>query len=128
MVLNDSFVADPIFCDTTSPFLKIASVGILKTLYFCASSLFSSTFILTKSTLPLYSLESSSTTGDTALHGPHHSAQKSTKTGLAEFRTYCSNCCEFFISFTIIFSPLDFPHNNYLGICFRLKCYIFSTN
>ncbi len=73
-----------------SPFLKIASVGILKTLYFCASSPFSSTLILTKFTLPSDSADSSSRTGDTALHGPHHSAQKSTKTGLAEFRTSCS--------------------------------------
>jgi len=101
MVLNDSFVAAPIFCDTTSPFLKIASVGILKTLYFCASSLFSSTFTLTKSTLPLYSFESYSTTGDTVLHGPHHSAQKSTKTGFVEVKAF-SNCSGDFMSFIVM--------------------------
>src|SRR5690606_41000842 len=36
------------------------------------------------------SFESSSTKGLICLQGPHHSAQKSTSTGLSDFRTSCS--------------------------------------
>src|SRR6185436_2769313 len=38
-------------------------------------------------TLLSYSVASSSSTGAIILQGPHHSAQKSTTTGVAEFRT-----------------------------------------
>jgi hypothetical protein len=38
-----------------------------------------------------YSSEISSRIGPTARHGPHHSAQKSTKTGVLLFRTSASN-------------------------------------
>src|SRR6202012_1659769 len=49
-----------------------------------------STFTLPTTALPLYSLAISSTTGPTIRHGPHHSAQKSTKTGLSDLRTNSS--------------------------------------
>src|SRR5579862_2895608 len=38
-------------------------------------------FILTSLTLPLAALTAFSSTGPSCLHGPHHGAQKSTKTG-----------------------------------------------
>jgi len=41
-------------------------------------------------TLPAYSPASSSSMGAIILHGPHHSAQKSTTTGVADLRTSCS--------------------------------------
>src|SRR5450631_2572013 len=41
-------------------------------------------------TLPSYSSASSSSTGAIILHGPHHSAQKSTSTGVADWRTSLS--------------------------------------
>src|SRR4030095_17148956 len=41
--------------------------------------------------LPSYSLATSSSTGANILHGPHHSAQKSTRTGLPDCRTSLSN-------------------------------------
>ena len=87
MFLRDAFAFEltPTCCETRSPLLNTAKVGMLKTLYFEASSLFWSTFTLTKLTLPEYSLAISSTIGATALHGPHHGAQKSTKTGILDF-------------------------------------------
>jgi len=87
MFLREAFAFEltPTCCETISPLLNTAKVGMLKTLYFEAISLFWSTFTLTKLTLPEYSLAISSTIGDTALHGPHHGAQKSTKTGILDF-------------------------------------------
>jgi hypothetical protein len=41
-------------------------------------------------TFPAYSLASASTVGPSRLHGPHHSAQKSTMTGGADFSTLSS--------------------------------------
>ena len=49
--------------------------------YFAANSLFESTSILQTLILSLFSSAISSTVGDNCLHGPHHSAQKSTNTG-----------------------------------------------
>src|SRR5918998_3553140 len=43
--------------------------------------------ILTKVTLSLCALASSSMMGETCLHGPHQSAQKSTTTGLVDLST-----------------------------------------
>src|SRR6476620_5546788 len=48
---------------------------------------FSSTFILTKVILSPCSAASSSRMGATWRHGPHHSAQKSTRTGLSDLST-----------------------------------------
>jgi hypothetical protein len=58
--------------------------------------------ILTKSTISPYSCNSSSTTGDTSLHGPHHSAQKSTKTGFVEAKAF-SNYSGDFMSFIVMY-------------------------
>ena|SRR5438445_13694168 len=89
MFLNDAFAFEltPTCCETRLPLLKTAKVGMLKTLYLDASSLFWSTFTLKKLSLPENSFAISSTSGATALHGPHHGAQKSTKTGRTDFST-----------------------------------------
>src|SRR5882762_8647175 len=42
-------------------------------------------------TLPWYCFATSSTTGATMRHGPHHSAQKSTRTGTFDWSTSESN-------------------------------------
>ncbi len=47
-------------------------------------------FILTTLSLPLISPAISSTIGSRVLHGPHHSAQKSTRTGSLELMTSVS--------------------------------------
>src|SRR3954454_12284243 len=51
---------------------------------------FSSTFIFTNVILSPCSVASSSRIGATWRHGPHHSAQKSTRTGLSGLSTVAS--------------------------------------
>src|SRR5688572_1995753 len=70
-----------------SPFLNRIIVGIDRTPYLTVVEGFSSTLSLTIFTLPASSEESSSRTGAIARQGPHHSAQKSTRTGSLEDRT-----------------------------------------
>jgi hypothetical protein len=50
----------------------------------------SSTFTFTTLALPSYSLATSSSTGPTIRHGPHHGAQKSTRTGTSLLTTSSS--------------------------------------
>src|SRR3954471_7514244 len=52
---------------------------------------FSSTFIFRNVILSPCAVAISSRIGATCLHGPHHSAQKSTRTGLSDLRTWASN-------------------------------------
>src|SRR6185312_16201342 len=51
---------------------------------------FWSMFTLTTRSLPSYCWASASSIGAMALHGPHHSAQKSSSTGVSDFSTSCS--------------------------------------
>jgi hypothetical protein len=71
-------------CLITCPPEKTLSVGIDVIRYEAAVCGFSSTFSLTKRMLSPCSADSSSRIGDTMRHGPHHSAQKSTTTGLSD--------------------------------------------
>src|SRR5690349_21133978 len=70
-----------------SPFLNRIMVGIERTPYCAVVEGFWSTLSLTIFTLPWSSVDNSSRTGAIARHGPHHSAQKSTRTGTLELRT-----------------------------------------
>src|SRR5919109_77397 len=56
-----------------------------------AISGFSSTLSLAMTTLPWCSSAISSSTGEIILQGPHHSAQKSTSTGVLDWSTSASN-------------------------------------
>src|SRR5438309_6337943 len=105
MFLSDAFAFEltPTCCEMRLPLLNTAKVGMLKMLYLEAISLFWSTFTLTKLTLSENSFATSSTIGATALHGPHHGAQKSTKTGRLDFSTSLSQS-PLAISFTWCFS------------------------
>ena len=58
---------------------------------FTAVSLLSSTLTLQNNIRPSYSLDSSSTTGAIIRHGPHQTAQKSTRTGRVDLVTSVSN-------------------------------------
>mgnify|MGYP000682735119 CR=1 FL=1 len=87
---NADFGAAPIISPTTLPPLKNFKVGMLITLYFIARLLFSSTLILAIVTLPAYSPASASNEGAIILQGPHHSAQKSSKTGVEDLITSAS--------------------------------------
>src|SRR6476659_3868077 len=51
---------------------------------------FSSTFIFATTTFPAYSAAIWSSIGAIILHGPHHSAQKSRRTGMFDLSTSCS--------------------------------------
>jgi hypothetical protein len=82
-VLGDA----PTLMSATAPALNMASVGIERTPNCEAISGFSSMLILATFTLPSISLEISSRLGAIILHGPHHSAQKSTTTGTLESST-----------------------------------------
>src|SRR5271165_2020974 len=68
----------------------ISRFGIPRTPYRAGVSGLSSTLILTTFNLPAYWVASSSTSGAIALHGPHHGAQKSIRTGCSDFNTSCS--------------------------------------
>lgn len=85
-----SMVADKVDLGTApmtlsffSPFLKNSTVGMLRIPYLVAMLGQSSVLSLQQRTFPAYSLASSSITGAIILHGPHHGAQNSTRTGFS---------------------------------------------
>ena len=80
----------PTMLFTTSPFTKTFIVGIETMPYFMAIAASSSVLSLTILIFEPYSFEISSRIGPTARHGPHHSAQKSTNTGVVLLRTSAS--------------------------------------
>src|SRR3954465_8226525 len=80
----------PMEVAATSPLLKTYTAGMDVMPYLAAVAGLSSTFSLTTSTLPACSAAMSSRIGVSMRHGPHHSAQKSTMTGLSAFRTSVS--------------------------------------
>src|SRR3954465_6193468 len=84
------FGAAPTWREASSPFLNSISVGIDMMPYLAAVAGFSSTFSFTILTLPFIEPAISSSAGAIILHGPHHSAQKSTTTGSALFSTSAS--------------------------------------
>src|SRR5260221_160313 len=77
----------PTLVAATWPCWKIISVGIPRTPYLVGICGFSSMLTLATVSLPSYSLASSSSEGAIMRHGPHHSAQKSTTTGVFASRT-----------------------------------------
>src|SRR5258708_518423 len=72
----------PTRVSATWPPLKRIIVGIARTPYSTATASFSSMFTFAMESLPFSSVASSSKIGAMALHGPHHGAQKSTRTGV----------------------------------------------
>ena len=74
------FGTAPTTLSTGWPPLKNSRVGMLMMPYRPATSGFSSVLSFMTLSLPLYSEANSSTTGATIWHGPHHTAQKSTRT------------------------------------------------
>src|SRR5271169_5392325 len=81
----------PILVAATWPFLNSIRVGMPLTPYLVGVAGFSSTLSLAIVTLPFISTEMSSRKGPIILQGPHHSAQKSTRTGPGARRTSDSN-------------------------------------
>src|SRR5699024_3668512 len=94
----------PTLVSTTLPSLNISMAGMPRMANCGGVCGFSSTFIFANVNLPAYSPASSSSTGATILHGPHHSAQKSTNTGPEADNTSCWKLSS--LTFTI-FSLMD---------------------
>src|SRR6185503_4496130 len=69
-------------------------------------------------TLPSYSLASSSRIGAIILQGPHHSAQKSTRTGVVDFKTSSSKLAA--VRVTILFADMRQEGNSNGSECGRL--------
>src|SRR5688572_17559534 len=91
-------------------------MGMPRTLYLGGVDGFSSMFILRTVTLSLRSAAMSSSAGAICLHGPHHSAQKSTSTGLEALRTSESNDWSVTLS-VAIWSP-----RLLCLLCYRAEC------
>lgn len=89
--INCVFDSAPTLVAATAPFLKSNNVGIPRIPYLGGVSLFSSTLSLPTVTLPSNSSAISDKIGAIILQGPHHSAQKSTKTGPLALITSASN-------------------------------------
>src|SRR5690606_4157695 len=64
---------------------------------------------------PAYSSASSSSTGATARHGPHHGAQKSTRTGRSELRTVEPK--ESSVTATVVRTGSDTVFSSICGFC-----------
>src|SRR5690242_1532110 len=71
-----------------------------RTPYLVGTIGFSSMLTFTTLSLPSISFEISSSEGPIMRQGPHHSAQKSTRTGVSDFRTSCSK--EVSVALTVI--------------------------
>src|ERR1700735_4299071 len=71
----------------TAPLRNNSSVGAERTRYCIAVFWFLSISTLTTFTRPAYSCANCSSIGAIALQGPHHSPQKSTRTGRVDWRT-----------------------------------------
>src|SRR5687768_12198798 len=83
----------PTTWDLTSPSVKRAIVGMLMIPYLAAIEGAWSMLTLTTFTLPPYSVAIFSSSGCTRRQGLHHSAQKSTMTGVSAASTTSLNSC-----------------------------------
>src|ERR1700722_7949126 len=81
----------PTLVAATWPPAKIIMVGMPRTPYLVGTWGFSSILILAMVTLSPSSLANSSSAGAIMRQGPHHSAQKSTRTGILASRTSAWN-------------------------------------
>ena len=80
----------PIFVAWTEQSLNKSIVGMPLMPYLGGIRMLSSTLTFATVMRPSYSFAISSKTGERVLQGPHHSAQKSTKTGCVELITSAS--------------------------------------
>lgn len=82
VVANVDLGTAPITVSFFSPFLKTMTVGMLRIPYSVAMPGLSSVFSFKHLTWPAYVFASSSISGAIMRQGPHHGAQKSTRTGI----------------------------------------------
>ena len=115
--VNVLFGTAPITVSIFFPSLKIITVGIDRIPYSVAIEGDSSVFNFTAFNFPEYSSANWSIRGAIIRHGPHHGAQKSTRTGTSDFNTSCSNVW----SFTTEVTPLRREEKR------TLRRWVFST-
>src|SRR5210317_526179 len=96
--------AAPARFDTTWPSLKMNRAGMPRTPSCDAICCCESTSTLTTLIWPSMSVDSSSRTGPIILHGPHHSAQKSTTTGTSDLMTSASKVASVTATVAIVVS------------------------
>src|SRR6056297_667097 len=82
------------------------TVGMLRIPYFAAMVGLLSTSTLPQIARSLYSSDNSSTNGPIIRHGPHHSAQKSSNTGLSDFNTISSKFLSVISTVIIVYFQL----------------------
>src|SRR4029078_6003886 len=85
--LRSGLGTGPTFCASTVPFLNRMSVGMLRMPNFGGVCGLDSMSILATRSLSLYSVAISARISANKLQGPHHSAQKSRRTGLSDLST-----------------------------------------
>src|SRR4051812_16827602 len=129
---RSSFCARPTTDSTTCPPLKMRMVGMPRIWNLKEILGFSSTLSLPTVTLPAYSVARASTVGPSRLHGPHHSAQKSTSTGGADFSTLSSKfpsvkVCTFSAAIVVSLDPqsLRYP-GPYARVPVTIRSYILT--
>src|SRR4249919_232108 len=88
--VNCDLVRAPTFCAWGWPPLYRITVGMPRMPYLPGVDGLASMSSLATVILPPYSLATSSSAGANILHGPHHSAQKSTSTGCPDCSTSLS--------------------------------------
>src|SRR5688572_11487950 len=110
----ESLLVAPTTRSTSFPSLKRINVGIPLIPYRCALAVLSSTFNLTTVALEANSDAIWSMIGPIIRHGAHHSAQKSTSTGLVDCRTSCSKELSVMcFTCSLISFPFPFPCSIY---------------
>src|SRR5690606_30234560 len=95
----------PTLVAATSPFLNSIKVGIPRTPYLVGVIGLSSMLTLATITWSPFSAASSSRNGAIILHGPHHSAQKSTTTGTGDLSTSASNESSLVVMTVMLVTP-----------------------
>src|SRR5262249_39529361 len=103
---TSDFPTAPTRCSTTWPPLNSKSVGIPRMLYFIAVPPLESTSSLPTFAFPAYSAATTSIVGAICRHGPHHSAQKSTSTGMSDRSTSWSKPASVNVN---VFCPISSP-------------------
>src|SRR4051794_32665406 len=78
-------------------------------------------FTLAMVILSAFSTAISSSTGATILHGPHHSAQKSTRTGLSLPRTSVSNVASVTV---LVAAPMSAPSGSMLPVTVKPRRWV----
>src|SRR4051812_41071618 len=78
-------------------------------------------FTLAMVILSAFSTAISSSTGATILHGPHHSAQKSTRTGLSLPRTSVSNVASVTV---FVAAPMSAPSGSMLPVTVKPRRWV----